>query len=1409
MGLRHMWAEGQRPASWGKALRLGMLLGMLLALPSLALAQTALYRGTTAVDLNAPDGSTITFNTTSLTFSGSGTVTPSTATALDVDGVAVFGFRNVTIGNGVTINVTGTRPLSIAAEYDMLINGFNVINVSGEESGRAGGGTGGAGGPGGGGGGGGSGATSGGGGGGGNSGGGGGGVFADGAQGGKGNTGNDGNGGGNGNPGGTATVDGTPGTVGYPFTGSGGGNGGPRGTGGTLATNAGGGGTGAVNSASGCSDGGQSDGRGGCGGGDDFFGGNNGQRGNNGQGGGVAQSGTAGNVGATGTNGADAQFSVTPASLQLFAGSGGGGGGGGQGGQGGGGGGKGGGAQGGGGGGGGGGGCFTQGGTGGNGGNGGPGGNGGNGGAGGAGGTGGVGGNGGGGVILSARGLLNVVGSLTVNISAGLRSTGTGGTAPVDNPGARAGSGGGGGAGGSNGGGGSGAFCGDAGSGGNGGTGGTGGNGGNGGIGGTGGNGGNGGYGTPGMLKLHGSVVMANGVTVLANNGPGGVAAANNGKLTIISNMTSDALNVSVPTSSTPGPAGKPGTLNPASIEVGVTTNPDTKGTTLFDSITTHPLIPQLATGPATSGVLKTDYFNRVLVESKTPLAYLPSGQPANSIKVVVLNGAAESAFEGFDQVFLLNTSGQDYSDLYFSVNGGTPKKINGSNGDLQNGKVWTTTVDAGLGSTVVLLQAPIITQQPLNAGAFPGATVNFTVTAVSSSPSCASAITPGDFCYQWQTDRTGTWQDIVGPGLNGSLQTLTLTNIQESDQGNYRVYVSNDAVVFPDIPLSSSAFLNVFDPPVITQQPQDRSSFPLVGFVSFNVVVSTETVGANYQWQKFNTGNSQWENIPGVAAQGATLVITAPTEADQGNYRVRVYNNAGEVFSNSAYLDIFDGLLITQQPQSVSAPPGYSVSFTIAVVSSTLPFVLWEKAPSATGPWSTVSASFPNNFTYNIATVSGADAGFYRARARNNAMPAGVYETSDVAQLQVQDPGIITQPQSIEVLPGAPAVFSVVPAGSNPLTQQWFKDGVLIPGATGQVYAISSAQQSDEGAYTVRVSNSVGSVLSVPATLTVSDPPTITQQPAPVDRDPGEPATFQVQATSTLVLSYQWYFKGVLINDGPTGYGSTRTGTQTATLQITNVQFDDEDLSGVGYHCVVSNAAGSTPSNTANLRVGAVLHCVATTGGGGAYVNQTLKRLTLETTGGRGTRTYQWFKGNTPVGSPQTPVGNISAYEIVLVELADAGVYRCEVTDDRGTISSCDTATVSVFPHLTDATILGDPEITVRTLENKTFEVVTDGGIQPLTYAWNREDLGSKAKVAVGGNSSTLTITSVDFPDAGVYSVSVCDAGNGETQDCVDSNEIIMNVVPGLPVTGMLGLGLATALSALAGTSVLRRRKR
>jgi endo-1,4-beta-xylanase len=86
--------------------------------------------------------------------------------------------------------------------------------------------------------------------------------------------------------------------------------------------------------------------------------------------------------------------------------------------------------------------------------------------------------------------------------------------------------------------------------------------------------------------------------------------------------------------------------------------------------------------------------------------------------------------------------------------------------------------------------------------------------------------------------------------------------------------------------------------------------------------------------------------------------------------------------------------------------------------------------------------------------------------------------------------PAITTQPASQTVAAGASVTFSVIATGTTPLSYQWNFNGAAIPGATSASYSISNAQPASAGNYTVTVSNSVGSITSSIATLTVNTPP-------------------------------------------------------------------------------------------------------------------------------------------------------------------------------------------------------------------------------------------------------------------------------------------------------------------------------
>ena len=83
--------------------------------------------------------------------------------------------------------------------------------------------------------------------------------------------------------------------------------------------------------------------------------------------------------------------------------------------------------------------------------------------------------------------------------------------------------------------------------------------------------------------------------------------------------------------------------------------------------------------------------------------------------------------------------------------------------------------------------------------------------------------------------------------------------------------------------------------------------------------------------------------------------------------------------------------------------------------------------------------------------------------------------------------PTITGQPSSQTIAVGQPAFFTLAAAGSDPLSYQWLKDGVAIPGATQASFVTPSTSSSDsDSIYTVTVKNEFGTLTSSPASLTV-----------------------------------------------------------------------------------------------------------------------------------------------------------------------------------------------------------------------------------------------------------------------------------------------------------------------------------
>ena len=127
----------------------------------------------------------------------------------------------------------------------------------------------------------------------------------------------------------------------------------------------------------------------------------------------------------------------------------------------------------------------------------------------------------------------------------------------------------------------------------------------------------------------------------------------------------------------------------------------------------------------------------------------------------------------------------------------------------------------------------------------------------------------------------------------------------------------------------------------------------------------------------------------------------------------------------------------------------------------------------------------------------------------------------------------ILAWPQSKNVISTSNATLTVIATGRNPLSYQWYRNGVAlvesqrIIGVNQAALGINHYVYTDDGVYSVIVTNALGKVVSQGATLHAVYPPTITTQPTSLTVRAGTDAVFTTAVSGTLLLSYQWFFNG------------------------------------------------------------------------------------------------------------------------------------------------------------------------------------------------------------------------------------------------------------------------------------------
>ena len=628
----------------------------------------------------------------------------------------------------------------------------------------------------------------------------------------------------------------------------------------------------------------------------------------------------------------------------------------------------------------------------------------------------------------------------------------------------------------------------------------------------------------------------------------------------------------------------------------------------------------------------------------------------------------------------------------------------------------------------------------------------------------------------------------LVSSASSTPPSTLNITNVQTASittSGSQVVWLTN-------VPANSSVdygtttaygFSTPVDSTMVTSHQVTLTGLA-AGTTYYYQVNSIDSKGNHgHGGNKFNTAGYSLSGAitPTAAGNGATVALSGPasssaTADSSGNYTFAglpngaytiVPNHAGFAFTPGSQSMAINGANVTGVNFTATAQT-FSISGTISpVAGGSGATVTLSGSANATTTANSSGAYTLTGLTSGSYTITPSNVGYTFTPPTQNvtvsaANISGVNFTDSAVAIA---PTITTAPGNQTVTAGQTATFTVVAAGTAPLSYQWQKNGANIAGATGASYTTPATATSDSGStFDVVVSNTAGTATSAAATLTVSPTPvapTVTTPPANQTVTAGQTATFTVVAAGTAPLSYQWQKNSAAI-----GGATSSTYTTPATATSDN---------GAQFTVVVSNAAGSATSSAATLTVNAAPTLQITTSqlpGGfvsGAYAS------TLTATGGSTPYTWNLASGALPNGLALNAAGTISGTPSVAgsfpftVQVKDAAAQSASrnffinvvlpvptVAISSPTSGASLSGTVNVTGTASDTVSLTSVQVSV---DNGTFSNAS--GTNNWSFSLNTSSLSN------GPHTLTAEVTDVAGSTATSSSLAVTVSNGSLATDC------------------------------------------
>lgn len=344
---------------------------------------------------------------------------------------------------------------------------------------------------------------------------------------------------------------------------------------------------------------------------------------------------------------------------------------------------------------------------------------------------------------------------------------------------------------------------------------------------------------------------------------------------------------------------------------------------------------------------------------------------------------------------------------------------------------------------------APFITRNPDSLKASVGDTVAFSVQGIGSLP----------LAYQWLKDGT----EIAG----ATSATLTLEGVQKGDEADYTVRISNTAGNVT----STAASLLVYEPiPDLFSTGLDSNRAPLADgaidphytLIQNPDVESTEAIVEDTT--VFPISDGTWLPVSATSKWIGPRFNTA--ESAVGVY---IYRTTFDLTGRDPSTVIIEGRWSTD-----NAGNEIRVNGVATANPPNTGFNLWTPFTILGTEVNLVAGVNTIDFVVeNVAAI-----GYTGLRVEilhsNVNLPAGVA------------PAILTHPLSQIVAEGSTVTLVANASGSAPLSFQWRKDGVAIPGETGLTLTLNNVTADQSGLYTFVATNASGTAVSNPADVCV-----------------------------------------------------------------------------------------------------------------------------------------------------------------------------------------------------------------------------------------------------------------------------------------------------------------------------------